>query len=124
MGALFEELEAREVAARVRVEELEAEVAELAGKLELARESLERLRIARETVADVLAEMTSERSAAAVAAGQPAAGERLVAQGGRVPVSVLFTSAVVVAFGARRLSASHWVAPGLGAANRRHRRGA
>jgi hypothetical protein len=38
MGSLFEELEAREVAARVRVEELEAEVAELAGKLELARE--------------------------------------------------------------------------------------
>jgi hypothetical protein len=60
MGSLFEELEAREVAARVRVEELEAEVAELAGKLELARESLERLRIARETVSDVLAEMTPE----------------------------------------------------------------
>ncbi|WP_330324589.1 hypothetical protein [Streptomyces pseudovenezuelae] len=58
MGSLFEELEAREVAARVRVEELEAEVAEPAGKLELARESLERLRIARETVAHVLAEMT------------------------------------------------------------------
>ncbi|MFF3878835.1 hypothetical protein [Streptomyces sp. NPDC001978] len=77
MGSLFEELEAREVAARVRVEELEAEVAELAGKLELARESLERLRIARETVAEVLAEMTPEKSAAAVDAGQPAAGERL-----------------------------------------------
>ncbi|MEU0822653.1 hypothetical protein [Streptomyces mirabilis] len=66
MGSLFEELEAREVAARVRVEELEAEVAVLAGKLELARESLERLRIARETVADVLAEVTPEKSAAAV----------------------------------------------------------
>ncbi|WP_405561787.1 hypothetical protein OIE52_48905 [Streptomyces canus] len=39
MGSLIEELEAREVAARVWVEELEAEVAELAGKLELARES-------------------------------------------------------------------------------------
>ncbi|MFF7601279.1 hypothetical protein [Streptomyces mirabilis] len=77
MGSLFEELEAREVAARVRVEELESEVAELAGKLELARESLERLRIARETVAEVLAEMTPEKSAAAVDAGQPAAGERL-----------------------------------------------
>ncbi|MFD5764056.1 hypothetical protein ACFWIZ_55440 [Streptomyces sp. NPDC127044] len=77
MGSPFEELEAREVAARVRVEELEAEVAVLAGKLELARESLERLRIARETVADVLAEMTPEKSAAAVDAGQPAAGERL-----------------------------------------------
>ena len=39
MGSLFEELEAREVAARTRVEELEAELAELSGKLELARES-------------------------------------------------------------------------------------
>ncbi|MGP3948561.1 hypothetical protein [Streptomyces sp. 7N604] len=29
MGSLFEELEAREVAARVRVEKLEAELAEL-----------------------------------------------------------------------------------------------
>ncbi|RPE27071.1 hypothetical protein EDD90_10745 [Streptomyces sp. Ag109_O5-1] len=77
MGSLFEELEAREVAARVRVEELVAEVAELAGKLELARESLERLRIARETVAEVLGEMTPEKSAAAVDAGRPAAGERL-----------------------------------------------
>ncbi|MER6376219.1 hypothetical protein ABT255_49740 [Streptomyces mirabilis] len=77
MGSLFEELEAREVAARVRVEELQAEVAVLAGKLDLAQEGLERLRIARETVADVLAEMTPEKSAAAVDAGQPAAGERL-----------------------------------------------
>lgn len=41
MGSLFEELEAREAAARVRVEELEAEVAELSGRLELAREGLE-----------------------------------------------------------------------------------
>ncbi len=76
MGSLFEELEAREAAARVRVEELEAELAELAGKLELAREGLERLRIARETVAEVLAEMTPERLAVA-AAGPPIPGERV-----------------------------------------------
>ncbi|MEU2619685.1 hypothetical protein ABZ642_16385 [Streptomyces sp. NPDC007157] len=69
MGSLFEELEAREVAARVRVEELEAELAELSGKLELAREGLERLRIARETVAEVLAEMSPEKSVAGVDAG-------------------------------------------------------
>lgn len=56
MGSLIEELEAREAAARLRVEELEAEVAELSQKLELAREGLERLQIARETVAEVLAE--------------------------------------------------------------------
>ncbi|WP_051942547.1 hypothetical protein [Streptacidiphilus rugosus] len=65
MGSLFEELEACEAAARARVEGLEAELAELSGKLELARGSLERLRIARETVAEVLAEMTPEKSAAA-----------------------------------------------------------
>jgi hypothetical protein len=71
MGSLFEELEAREAAARVRVEELEAEPAELSGRLDLARESLERLRIARETVAEVLAEMTPEKSAVGVDAGRP-----------------------------------------------------
>ncbi|MFJ3310821.1 hypothetical protein ACIPSA_49400 [Streptomyces sp. NPDC086549] len=75
MGSLFEELEAREVAAQTRVEELEAELAELSGKLELARESLERLRIARETVAEVLAEMTPENSAVGVDAEWPAGGE-------------------------------------------------
>ncbi len=57
MGSLFEELEAREAAARMRVEALEAELAEVSGRLSAAREGLERLRIARETVAEVLAEM-------------------------------------------------------------------
>ncbi|MFD7836159.1 hypothetical protein [Streptomyces sp. NPDC059761] len=75
MGSLFEELEAREAAARVRVEELEAEVAELSGKLQLAREGLERLRIARETVAEVLAEMMPEVPAVTVDAGQSPASE-------------------------------------------------
>ncbi|MEY9871111.1 chromosome segregation ATPase [Streptacidiphilus sp. MAP12-33] len=75
MGSLFEELEAREAAARVRVEELEAELAELSGRLDLAREGLERLRIARETVAEVLAEMTPEMSATAVDDDLPTAGE-------------------------------------------------
>lgn len=37
MGSLFEELEASEAAARVRVEELEAELAALSGTLKLAR---------------------------------------------------------------------------------------
>jgi hypothetical protein len=75
MGSLFEELEAREVAARVRVEELEAELAELSGRLDLARESLERLRIARETVAEVLAEMTPEKATMGIDADRPTAGE-------------------------------------------------
>ena len=60
MGSLFEELEAREAAARVRVEELEAELASVSARLKQAREDLERLRITHETVMAVLAEMTSE----------------------------------------------------------------
>ncbi|MET7354380.1 hypothetical protein [Streptomyces mirabilis] len=66
MGSLFEELEAREATARKRVEALEAEVAEVSGRLSAAREGLERLRIARETVAEVLAEMTPEKPGVAV----------------------------------------------------------
>ncbi|MFE9610961.1 hypothetical protein [Streptomyces sp. NPDC006012] len=75
MGSLFKELEAREAAARVRVEELEAEAAELSGRLRLAKESLERLQIARETVAEVLAEMPPDKPVVVVGAGQPVAEE-------------------------------------------------
>jgi len=56
MGSLFEELESREVAARARVEELEAEMAELTVRLEAERERLSRLVITRETVAELVAE--------------------------------------------------------------------
>jgi adenine-specific DNA methylase len=77
MGSLSEGLEAREAAARVRVEELEAEVAGLSGRLELAREGLERLWIARETVAEVLAEMTPQIRTVTVDDGQPPEGERM-----------------------------------------------
>ncbi|MFJ3218965.1 hypothetical protein ACIPLC_23940, partial [Kitasatospora sp. NPDC086801] len=77
MGSLFEELEAREAAARVRVEEFEAELAVISVKLELAREGLERLRIARETVAEVLAEMTPQMPAVTVDAAGSTAGERV-----------------------------------------------
>ncbi|MFF1743803.1 hypothetical protein [Streptomyces mirabilis] len=66
MGSLFEELEAREAAARTQVEVLEAELAEVSGRLSAVREGLERLRIARETVAEVLAEMTPEKPGVAV----------------------------------------------------------
>ncbi|MFF4752228.1 hypothetical protein ACWD5R_39120 [Streptomyces sp. NPDC002514] len=57
------------------MEELEAELAGLSGKLELVRESLERLRIARETVAEVLAEMTPQKPAVAVDSDRPSAGD-------------------------------------------------
>ncbi|MEU3756761.1 hypothetical protein AB0H17_29075 [Streptomyces olivoreticuli] len=75
MGSLFEELEAREAAALRRVEELEAEAVALAGRLELAQEGLTRLRIARETVAEVLAEMPPEATAATAGAGRSAEAE-------------------------------------------------
>ncbi|MGQ5652785.1 hypothetical protein [Streptomyces sp. EKR5.2] len=78
MGSPFEELEAREAVARLRVEELEAEVAELSGKLELARAGLERLRITRETVTEVLAEMTPEKPAVAIDAARSIEGGPVV----------------------------------------------
>ncbi|MFJ8955268.1 hypothetical protein ACIRO1_34770 [Streptomyces sp. NPDC102381] len=58
MGSLIGELEAREAAARARVEELEARVAELTARLAGAREVLARLRVTRETVAEVLTELS------------------------------------------------------------------
>ncbi|MFD9825557.1 hypothetical protein [Streptomyces violascens] len=67
MVSLSDELEAREAAARVRVEVLEAEIAELTVRLEGGREAWSRLRNARETVAEVIAELSAEGAAAAVA---------------------------------------------------------
>jgi hypothetical protein len=69
MGSLFEELEARETAARVRVEELESQIAELTARLEAEREIWSRLRVTRETVAGVVAEMSG--SDVAIVAEQP-----------------------------------------------------
>ncbi|MGW7674185.1 hypothetical protein ACWGJX_45170 [Streptomyces sp. NPDC054775] len=46
---MIAELETREAAARVRVEELEAEIAELTSRLAGEREVLSRLRVTRET---------------------------------------------------------------------------
>ncbi|MGW6202271.1 hypothetical protein ACWF9B_01260 [Streptomyces sp. NPDC055089] len=54
MGSLFEELEAREAAARERVDGLEGKLAELTARLEAARSDLERWRITRGAVAEVL----------------------------------------------------------------------
>ncbi len=68
-----------EAAARVRVEELEAAIAELSGRLALARDGLERLRITRETVAEVLAEIMPQATVAAVAAGTSPEGESAAA---------------------------------------------
>jgi hypothetical protein len=60
---LIEELEAREAADRVRVEELDSKLAELTVCLEAEREAWSRLRVARETVAEVVAEMSGSDGA-------------------------------------------------------------
>ncbi|MFE0133075.1 hypothetical protein ACFWY6_16105 [Streptomyces sp. NPDC059037] len=62
MVPLPEELQAREAAARRHVEELQVEAAELALRLEEAREDLSRLEVTRETVAQVLAELSAAQA--------------------------------------------------------------
>src|SRR6266545_3442280 len=71
MGSLLGRLEAREEAARVRVEELRAEMAALAGRLAAEEELLSRLQITRQTVIEVLAggDLPGEGDEGAVVAG-------------------------------------------------------
>ncbi|MER7694609.1 hypothetical protein [Streptomyces sp. NPDC097610] len=83
MVSLPEELETREAAARRRVEELQTEAAELAVRLEEARADLSRLEITRETVAQVLAELS-----AAEAAPEVPAKDAPEAEGASVPHGV------------------------------------
>jgi hypothetical protein len=73
MVSLIEELEAREAAARVRVEELEAEIAELTARLVGEREVWSRLRVTRETVAQVLAELSGRDVAETAPLQEPVA---------------------------------------------------
>jgi hypothetical protein len=63
MVSLIDELEAREAAARGRVEALEAQIAELTARLEAEREAWSRLRVTRETVAEVVAEVSGSGGA-------------------------------------------------------------
>jgi chromosome segregation ATPase len=76
MVSLIEELEARETAARVRVEELEAEIAELTARLVGEREVWSRLRVTRETVAQVLAELSGRDVAETAPLQEPVAPRR------------------------------------------------
>ncbi|MEU5579297.1 hypothetical protein ABZ791_02480 [Streptomyces huasconensis] len=69
MGSLIGELEAREAAARARVEALEAELARLTAHLGDEREAWPRLRIARETVTEVITDLGGSGAAAPVAGG-------------------------------------------------------
>ncbi|MFB8183300.1 hypothetical protein ACFC8N_46485 [Streptomyces sp. NPDC055966] len=82
MASLTEELRAREAAARRRVEELQAEAVELAIRLDKAREDLSRLEITRETVTQVLADLSAAEAEPHVAPGVvPEASEGSVPHG-------------------------------------------
>ncbi|WP_327359494.1 hypothetical protein [Streptomyces sp. NBC_01304] len=69
MGSLIGELEAREAAARARVETLEAELAQLTARLEDEREAWSRLRITRETAAEVIMDLDGSGATAPAAGG-------------------------------------------------------
>ena len=87
MGSLVEELEAREAAARVRVEELESQIAELTARLQAERETWSRLRMTRETVAEVVAEMSSsDEASVAKQPVEPTAGDQPVRVVGAIMV--------------------------------------
>ncbi|MFJ9865750.1 hypothetical protein [Streptomyces sp. NPDC101165] len=75
---------AREAAARVRVEELESQIAELTARLEAERETWSRLR---ETVAEVVAEMSSsDWASVAEQPVKPTAGDQPVRVVGAIMV--------------------------------------
>ncbi|MFK0160487.1 hypothetical protein ACIQVK_51640 [Streptomyces sp. NPDC090493] len=73
MVSLIAELEAREAAARARVEELESRITELTARLEAKGEAYSRLRVTRETVAEVISELAE--SGTADVSEEPAVGE-------------------------------------------------
>ncbi|MFH9425720.1 hypothetical protein [Streptomyces sp. NPDC017529] len=85
MVSVPEELRAREAAARQRVEDLQAEAAELALRLEEAREYLSRLEITREAVAQVLADLSAAEAGPDAPAGDaPAPNEGSMPHGSGV----------------------------------------
>jgi hypothetical protein len=88
MGSLIEELERREAAARVRVVALEAEIVELTARLEGARETWSRLRITRETVADVITDLEAPGTTAPAAEG-PSVPPKATGAGPRVVGSIM-----------------------------------
>jgi hypothetical protein len=69
MGSVLERLEQREAQARRVVEQLQAEAEAVAGRLAAASESWSRLVIAREAVAEVLAELPPDAAVAGAAVG-------------------------------------------------------
>ncbi|MGW0828332.1 hypothetical protein [Streptomyces sp. NPDC002845] len=84
MGSLFGELDAREVAARARIEELRQQIAELTESLEREESVLSRLEITRETVTEIPGEAGTQEP---VQPTEPPAGTSRVGEGS--PVGVL-----------------------------------
>lgn len=82
MVSLIEQMEAREAAAGVRVEALESQIAELAERLEAERETWSRLRVTRETLAEVVAERSVPDTAGEPGPEEPAGSD---ARGGGAP---------------------------------------
>jgi hypothetical protein len=89
MVSLIGELEAREAAARARVEELEAEIAELTSRLVGEREVWSRLRVTRETVTQVLAELSGQDVTETARLREPVAAEAQVEPEVRVVGSIM-----------------------------------
>ncbi|MER6160744.1 hypothetical protein ABT147_35305 [Streptomyces sp. NPDC001868] len=84
MGSLFEELDAREAAARARIEELRQRIAELTESLEREESVLSRLEITREMVTEILGEAGTREP---VHAAEPVAGASRFGEGS--PIGVL-----------------------------------
>ena len=78
MGSLLERLDAREQATQTRVEGIREQIAALNEQLGEAERELERLRIGRAVLAEVLAEEDTTRESAA---GTPSAGPVAVGDG-------------------------------------------
>ena len=70
MGSLLDELARREAAARQRVKEIREEIAGLQVRLEAEEDRLSRLVIARETVREILGEVSVVVEEAVVAGGR------------------------------------------------------
>jgi uncharacterized coiled-coil protein SlyX len=78
MGSLIGELEERQAAVRLRVEELEREIAGLTVRLEAERGRLDRLTVTRETLEELAAEGVALEVARPSAETEPVGGGRVV----------------------------------------------
>jgi hypothetical protein len=86
MGSLLERLEAREQAARTRVEALRAEMDRLAEQVAAEQELLRRLEITKETVIEVLAGGDDDGEVGVVVDPEAGVGAAAVGAAGQVPV--------------------------------------